>query len=103
MGETNDSCVPLGPESRVLRAKGIDDPPQAQVDAGGHEGRADGETADLHEEAVLVPLIVPTPDAAAVADDLAEQTEEHGDGEGKAAAGDGVRDQVSDQGETEQG
>jgi hypothetical protein len=52
-GSTYDTSVPLRLDARVLRAEGVDDPTEAEVDASRKEGRTDGETADLDEEAGL--------------------------------------------------
>ena len=53
--DTHDPGVELGPQARVLGPKDVDDAAQAEVDAGGQEGRADGEGADLDEEVVFLP------------------------------------------------
>jgi hypothetical protein len=101
--KAHDASVPLGLDAGVIRAKGVDDLAQGEVDAGGEEGRADGEAADLHEEDLVDPLVLVGDDAACVAEDFAEDAEEHGDEEGEAAAGEGVGQDVEEGGEGEDG
>ena len=48
-----DARVHSRGDARVVGAKGEDDARQAEVQAGGVEGRGDGETDDLEEEAEL--------------------------------------------------
>src|ERR1700761_332876 len=99
--ETYNAGVPLGRNARVLRPKGVHDAAQGEVDAAGHEGRADGQAADLDEEAVLVPLVLVAEDAADVSDDLAQHSEEHGHGKGQAPPRRGVDDDETNEGEAE--
>src|SRR3569833_630783 len=98
-----DAGVVFGREPAVLGPEGVDDAAEAEVDAGGHEGGRDGQAADLDEEAVLVPLVLPRHDSAGVADNLADQAERHGDEETKTAPRHRVRDDVGDEREGEEG
>ena len=56
---TYKSSIGLWLDPRVLRAKGIDDPPQTKIQSRGEESWGDGQTHNLHQEARLLPLIVP--------------------------------------------
>lgn len=79
------------------------DPPQAQVDAGRHERRRNGQADDLQEEARLAPRIGPGEDAAEVAEDLEGAAGRQGDGEGRGAAGGGVGEEEAEEGGAEEG
>lgn len=82
---TYNTRVELGRDPRVLRAERKHDPPDTQIDARSQERRGDSQAADLHQEPVLGPLVLPAHDAPGVPYDLAEEAERHGDGEGTAA------------------
>lgn len=98
-----EAGVELGLDARVLRAEGVDDAAEAEVDAAGEEGGADGQAADLHEEAVLGPGVEGAHDAAGVAEDLEDGAGDEGKGEAEAAAGDGVGADEAEEGEAEEG
>ena len=97
-GRCYNASVVLRGNPRVLGSKRRHDPPETEVDAGGHEGRPDGQAHDLDEEAVLVPLVAPADDATGVAQDLADEAQDQRHVEGMAAAG-----EQPDEGEGQQG
>lgn len=101
-GTTYDAGVVWRRDSRVLRSKDSNDTTQTEVDGSSHESRADGQAANLHEEAVLIPGVNPSHDSAGVSDDLADETECEGNGESRATTSDGVDDQEADEREAEE-
>lgn len=62
-------------------AKALYNSSQAQIEAGGHKGWANGQATDLQEEGCVVELVMLAPGAASIAKDLAETTEHHGESE----------------------
>ncbi|TPX12266.1 uncharacterized protein E0L32_007152 [Thyridium curvatum] len=98
-----DARVVRGRDARVGGAERAHDAPQAEVDAGGHEGRPDGQADDLHEEPLLLPGVLPAHDAPRVAEDLAERAQDEGRREGVPAAGGGAGEQEEQAGEGEEG
>ena len=95
--------ISLRTDARILFPEGVHDPSQAQVDAGRHERRSDSQADDLQEEARLAPRIGPGEDAAEVAEHLEGAAARQGEGEGRGAAGGGVREQEADEGGAEEG
>lgn len=98
-----NASVPRRGDSRVLLAIGADNPPEAKVHAGSHKGRADSQAADLHEEAVAIPLVLDAHDPPHVTQHLTHQAQHQGDVEGGAAAGDGPGGREGEEGGREDG
>lgn len=99
---TYDACVQLRLDPGTIRAEGVDDAAQTEVDAACHERRCDRQAHDLHHEAVLVPRIFPAHQSPRIAQDFEEGAGYHGEGEGGGAAGGGEDADVAEQREPEE-
>lgn len=87
---TYNASVKLGRDPGVLGPEGEDDPADTEINTGSKKCGSNGEAADLHEEAVLGPLVLPAHDATSIANDLADEPKSHGEQEYGAAPREGV-------------
>ena len=72
-------------------------PAKTEVDSTGHKGRGDGQTHDLHEESVVVPLVLPAHDTANIAEDFQNDAAHHRNREGRGTSGEGIGEEVPEE------
>lgn len=101
-GDENPRITPRG-DPGILGAEGRHDPRERQIQPRGQKRRRDGQTHDLHEEAVLVEGVVVGHQAADVAEHFEGAAAGEGDGEAEEAAGEGRLQEEGEEGEGEEG
>ena len=89
-------------EVRYARAVNGDDSGQTEVDGGGKQGGANGQTDKVDYEVVVVEVVDVQLDAARVADNLEARAADHGDKETPSAVADGQAD-LCEEAEGEEG
>lgn len=99
-----DPGVPFRRDPRILGPKRSDNLPQTEINPRSEERRPDSQTANLHQERILVPLVLPAKDASRVPNHLGHDPQHHGHAKQvrPARAGHGVREPAKGQGKQDE-